>query len=134
MTTEINSPIPTSRAVKRKVVIFALLPSARKNVSSAQIITALHMTGMSDEISGYPFTFTLRRTLVSTAASSVAKVPIRMSAIPYGLARFEMAQPIARPGMAAGVNTGRIQRISESRTCMGPNASPMAFEMSVSTK
>ena len=59
-------------------------------------------------------------------ASSVASVPNTQSTTPSGLARFEMRQPTASPGMAAGVKAGSTVKASEKRNCTAPNARFMA--------
>ena len=61
--------------------------------------------------------------LVARAARTVANVPRRMSIGPYGLPILAMMQPIARPGIAAGVNTGRTVSASEILNCVAPKES-----------
>ena len=57
----------------------------------------------------------LRRILVPRAPSAVAILPKTMSIKQHPVKRLLKRQPINKPGMAAGVKTGRMVRDSERR-------------------
>ena len=78
------------------------------------------MTGGRGAKTGTSFTRTRPTSQVPMAANSVAPVPKTQSTMPRGLPRLAKKHPRARPGTAAGVNTGRTVRASEKRNCTGP--------------
>ena len=51
-----------------------------------------------------------------SAPSSVAMLPKMISQMMPPVIRLEIRHPMKRPGMAAGVKTGRMQSASEKRT------------------
>ena len=62
---------------------------------------------------------------VSKAPISVAIEPNKMSSgCTAGVIRFEIMHPINSPGIASGINTGRIVSASEMRNCITPLDSP----------
>ena len=61
-----------------------------------------------------------RRTYPSAAPMRVAMLPKMTSQMMAPPRILASRQPINNPGMAAGVNSGRMVSISAIRTCMAP--------------
>ena len=118
---EIISPIPTV-SIRKGIPSSAPYPYASTN----GIIVAFASTVGNGE--RY---FTLRKRYAPYAPISVASVPNTMSCQIAEARRFEIRHPIARPGIAAVVNTGSTQSISEILTWITPDDSPKAAQIIV---
>ena len=77
--------------------------------------------------------FFLFKRYVPTAPISVATLPKITSQITPPAIMFEIRHPIKSPGIAAGVNAGRIVSASENLTCITPLESPIREEIVVKT-
>lgn len=75
----------------------------------------------------------LRSRYVPTAPISVAILPNTISHTTPPANMFEIMQPISSPGIAAGVNAGRMQRASEILNWNTPDESPDADAIQVNT-
>lgn len=111
---EINSLTPTLQNPKkyndRKVSVPEVI------AMTIGINNAFIKTGESrDKIGICLIVQTFLSLFVKIAATSVADVPMTISKRPKGLAILDMKQPIARPGIAAGVNMGNTAKASEKR-------------------
>ncbi len=95
-------------------------PTSFRQAISKPTTKVLASTGGSGASTGTVPRRTSLSSQVPMAAIRVAAVPKTQSTRPRGLARLDKKQPTARPGMAAGVKTGRTVRASENRNCTGP--------------
>ena len=99
----------------------SLPPSTGVSITiSSPTMTALNITGISDESTGSFFICTFLSIRPVTAPRRVAAEPKSTSHMPIGLEILPMIQPIVSPGIAAGVRVESTVRASESLNCTGP--------------
>ena len=108
------SPAATSSAFMRNTENATSSGMVSRTIS-APTMTPLKSTGIRNDRNGKPFTVTLRNRYEQVAASAVAAAPTITSIGPRVLVRFERIQPMIRPGIATGVNTGIMVSASEMR-------------------
>lgn len=73
----------------------------------------------------------LHRRCVPYAPSNVARLPKTISHGAHPIMMLDIRHPANNPGIAAGVNIGRIHRASENLTWITPEASPVALVIMV---
>ena len=103
--------MPTSTPESKKPYKNPLLEG--KNIAISKPITkAFIITGGKNAKIGRPFTVLSLKIYVSQAAQRVAEVPKSKSAT-LKEPILAMKQPIVSPGIAAGVNRGKMVKTSE---------------------
>lgn len=126
-TPAINSPAPT---VSVKNQMASVSPYTKRRTHGTMIIFARRLgKGMrnlrnSDLRLPLHFLTPLPIIYAPSAPIRVARAPKRISNGRQPVRRFAIAHPMNRPGMAAGVNNGKMHSASEIRTCITPDARP----------